>query len=94
MTEFGHIGIRMVDGFMDAWGVGPFVIEVDGKRYRFEDSDRFGPSRVNKDGEISKNPFFAKYSPFWIGWRKWRDQGRKVAEDGETCLWQEVNDPQ
>lgn len=88
MSEFGHLsGTFGSGGFIDCWGAGPFIIEALGTTFRFEDSDRFGPSRVNKDGEISKQPFFAEASPFWNAWQRWKDQGRRVAEDGMTCLW-------
>ena len=42
MGDFGHIVTRGRGIFADGWGVGPFVILARGKRYIFEDSDRFG----------------------------------------------------
>jgi hypothetical protein len=88
MNEFGHQG-AVLPGFgcIDTWGRGPYVIEADGKSFRFEDSDRFGPSLINKDGEIKKRPFPGGGSPFWRAHRCWVRQGRQTAEDGVTCIW-------
>jgi hypothetical protein len=90
--EFGHVHggtSLMAGGFWDGWGVGPFVIVAGDKSYRFEDSDRFGPSRVNADGEIARNPFFGERSPFWHAWRCWKRGGRQVNDEG-VCLWTEA----
>lgn len=89
--EFGHFA-TVIKGVlcMDAWGAGPFVIRDErGKPWRFEDSDRFGPSIVRwKTGEIS-NEQPGERSKFWRAHRIWVRQGRRVANDGETCIWHE-----
>lgn len=86
MSEFGHIGI-ISDWFcIDSWGVGPFVIEVKGRSYRFEDSDRFGPSLIRKDGNPLVNQPRER-SPFWEAHHLWVQQGRKTADDDQTCLY-------
>lgn len=87
MSEYGHVYWSFGNCFMDSWGVGPYVIEVGTKQYRFEDSDRFGPMRIKKDGELSERPFFAERSPFWYAWGKWVEQGRRLSDDGITCVW-------
>jgi hypothetical protein len=88
MGEFGHIYGRLAGGgCFDVWGAGPFVIEAEGRRFRFEDSDRFGPSLVKKNGDIRERPFPAEGSPFWVAHRCWASQGRRLAEDGVTCIW-------
>lgn len=93
MEEFGHDATSgQFEGqplFVDGWGSGPFVIEVDGKSFRFEDSDRFGPALVTRRGDICANPWPAERSPFWYAHYAWRCQGRQVAEDGRTCVWRE-----
>jgi hypothetical protein len=80
MSEFGHKGF-IAGGFcIDSWGAGPFVMIVGLKKYRFEDSDRFGPLIVNKDGrEAAIQP--AERSAFWAYHRAWKAQGRRI-EDG------------
>lgn len=86
--EFGHLGVIGPNLCMDAWGAGPFVISAGGKLYRFEDSDRFGPSLVTLGGDIAAvQP--GENSPFWRAHRLWVRQGRRLAEDGVTCLWDE-----
>lgn len=86
MPEFGHIGI-IGDGFcLDGWGVGPFVIEASGKPYRFEDSDRFGPLLVTKKDMPAVNQP-GERSPFWKAHRLWVRQGRRTADDGQTCIY-------
>ena len=88
MSEFGHVTYRG-NGFIgDSWGVGPFVISVAGKSYRFEDSDRFGPALLKKNGELRENPYPAERSPFWRAHRIWVRQGRRV-EDEINCIWDE-----
>jgi hypothetical protein len=89
MTEFGHFSAIGNGIYIDAWGSGPFVIDVEGKRFRFEDSDRFGPALVTKNGDICSNPYPAERSPFWRAHRIWVRQGRRLADDKTTCLWDE-----
>lgn len=50
MTEFGHTAVRAPGFCADSWGVGPFII----RGIRFEDSDRFGPYFIRKDGRERK----------------------------------------
>jgi hypothetical protein len=89
MAEFGHQGFIGGGMCIDIWGAGPFYITDDaGKQWRFEDSDRFGPSLLNKDGEISKRPWPAEGSPFWRAHRIWVRQGRRL-EDEKNCIWDE-----
>jgi hypothetical protein len=88
VSEFGHFYARG-DGFcIDSWGAGPFLIEAGGKQYRFEDSDRFGPSLIKKNGDPLANPYPGERSPFWKAHYAWLKQGRRVAEDGVTCIWE------
>lgn len=86
MTEFGHFWCVVPGAAIDCWGAGPFVIVAD-KEYRFEDSDRFGPSLVKKNGDICANPFPPERSPFWNAHAFWVHQGRRMADDGVTCVW-------
>lgn len=85
MGDFGHFWHNSDELCIDAWGAGPFVIEVGDKRYTFEDSDRFGPLLVRKNGSPLDNQPGERH-PFWIGYNPWRRQGRRVA-DG-LCVWQ------
>ena len=86
MAEFGHVGIIGGGVCIDSWGAGPFVIGHEGKSWRFEDSDRFGPHLVRKDGEIAaRQP--GERSPFWDAHRAWVFQGRRLADDKMTCIF-------
>lgn len=88
--EFGHSSMNLGDGcFIDTWGSGPFVLNVEGKSHRFEDSDRFGPSRIKKNGDICENPSWPERSPFWRAHRIWVRQGRRVMDDSVSCVWDE-----
>lgn len=90
MSDFGHKGSIITGlGCFDSWGAGPFVIEAKGKSFRFEDSDRFGPSIIKKNGDPIANPWPSERSPFWRAHSLWARQGRRVAEDGITCLYDE-----
>jgi hypothetical protein len=88
MTEFGHIAARGAGVFFDAWGAGPFEIDIGGRIYRFEDSDRFGPALIKRDGDPKKHPYPPERHPFWQAWERWRAQGRRVAEDGVRCIYE------
>jgi hypothetical protein len=88
MTEFGHIAYRGPGFRVDTWGAGPFVIKAGGKSWRFEDSDRFGPALCRKNGDLLANPYPPERSPFWAAHLAWVRQGRRVAEDGEFCVWE------
>lgn len=88
MSEFGHTHFTGADFHMDSWGEGPFKIEmaVGGKSFLFEDSDRFGPVPISKNGEVRHPGYFGENSQFWYAWGKWKDQGRRVTDDG-LCIW-------
>jgi hypothetical protein len=90
MSEFGHSHATAAGTHLDSWGAGPFKIEMvsGGKSFLFEDSDRFGPVPLKKNGwEVKAPGYFAENSQFWYAWQKWRDQGRRLAEDRQTCIW-------
>lgn len=87
MSEFGHFHATGAGIHIDMWGAGPFVLEFMGHVYRFEDSDRFGPVRLKKNGEPAEISVFSSQSGFWYAWDKWVEQGRRVAKDGSTCIW-------
>ena len=89
MSEFGHIAARYGSFHVDAWGAGNFVLTVDGKTHLFEDSDRFGPSKLNKNGAIAAYPHWPERHRFWIAHRQWVKQGRRLQTDGRTCIWDE-----
>ena len=86
MTEFGHEAINVAGFCLDVWGCGPFVISAEGQSWRFEDSDRFGPALVKANGDIRSNPYPPERSLFWWAHEQWRKQGRRVADDGVTCV--------
>lgn len=90
MSEFGHYGF-VIDGVgcFDSWGAGPFVIDVAGQRFRFEDSDRFGPALLTAKDELRANPYPPERSPFWRAHRIWKRQGRRLQADGIVCIWDE-----
>ena len=85
MSEFGHFGVIGENFCLDTWGAGPFVLEHNGKAWRFEDSDRFGPVWIRKDGVPSERQPTER-SPFWRPYYAWRDQGRRV--DGDRCVFE------
>jgi hypothetical protein len=86
MAEFGHHATIAAGVCIDAWGSGPFIITAAGKAWRFEDSDRFGPYLLRRDGSVAdRQP--GERSPFWLAHRLWKRQGRKVAGDGITCVF-------
>lgn len=87
MSEFGHFGAIRKGVCIDAWGAGPFLIAALGKTYLFEDSDCFGPSLLKKNGDICANPWPPERSPFWRAHWLWRKQGRHVASNGITCVF-------
>jgi hypothetical protein len=94
VSEFGHHAASVVIGdgvrvYIDSWGSGPFTIEAEGKTFRFEDSDRFGPMLVTECGNIADPPQPGERSPFWRAHRIWVRQGRRLAEDGVSCRWVE-----
>lgn len=88
MSEFGHSYSWGSGVMIDAWGAGPFAITVAGRAFRFEDSDRFGPLLVRRNGDPTKNQP-GERSPFWRPYALWRKQGRRLADDGVTCVWED-----
>ena len=64
------------------------MITNDGKTFRFEDSDRFGPTRLRENNEINeRHPYFGHRSAFWPAYDAWKKGGRRVADDRITCIW-------
>jgi hypothetical protein len=60
-------------------------IEVDGRRYYFEDHRQFGPIPTDAEGETTA-AYFEEHEPFWRAWEAWTEQGKKVDESG-MCVW-------
>lgn len=90
MAEFGHTGIVSQGICIDNWGAGPFFITADGKTFRFGDSDRFGPYICDKHGNpVERGTYPKEKSPFWRAHFLWVKQGRKLEDDGRTCIWRE-----
>ena len=91
VANFGHnYAIGKLSGYalrMDSWGAGPFTIAHRNKSWRFEDSDQFGPALICKNGELRKNPYPDEFSPFWHVHHLWVKQGRRLGDDGETCVY-------
>lgn len=86
--EFGHVYYSGSGLCIDSWGIGPFVIAIEGKSYRFEDSDRFGPALVKRNRDPIANPWPSPRCPFWRAHRIWKLQGRRT-EGGTNCIWDE-----
>lgn len=77
MSEFGHAATVLGNTHIDSWGVGPFALKAGGRWWYFEDSDRFGPQMLRKDGELSRRWPGAR-SVFWGAHARWVAGGRKV----------------
>lgn len=70
-----------------SWG-GPDrkITDAAGKAWTFEDHPRLGPVALNARGEeASEQP--GSRSAFWPAWQAWKDQGKRLAADGCTCMW-------
>lgn len=86
MNEWGHHAARIPGGgFIDCWGSGPYTIEHNGSAWRFEDSARFGPVVVKKDGDTSRRQP-GEHSKFWKAHAEWVRCGRRVTESGVCIL--------
>lgn len=75
MTGFGAIHI-------DSWSSGPYKMPVKDKYVLFEDSDRFGPLFVCKNGASKENQSACKL--FWTHYERWREIGKPL--DGDVCV--------
>lgn len=93
MSEYGHFHGHAQGVFFDSWGAGPFLITYGKLGWWFEDSDRFGPALVNpKSGNPTNKPIPPR-SFFWEAHRLWVSQGRRIADDGKTCIWAQEDQP-
>lgn len=86
MTEFGHFAAIGRGVCIDAWGAGPFEITVGRKNFTFEDSDRFGPLILDRRG-MPADDQPPERSKFWMPYHMWLKGGRRLADDGKTCIW-------
>lgn len=80
--EHGYINTAGV--CMDFGGTTHAII-VNGKRYSFEFSARFGPFILNKDGSVRERQPTSERSPFLNAVCLWADQGHRE-KDG-LCVW-------
>ena len=88
MAEFGHLAAAGRGFFIDGWGAGPFEITVGRRKFRFEDSDRFGPAILDRnDNPADAQP--GERSPFWKAHFQWVKGGRRLEPDKKTCIWDE-----
>ena len=87
MSEFGHNYASAPGMHIDSWGTGPFVLRYRSLSWRFEDSDRFGPALICKNGELRKHPYPQEHDPFWHVHKLWVKQGRRIAENGIDCIY-------
>lgn len=72
-----------IDSFSDP---GVYKIVSRGKEYLFDFSDRFGPARCKKNGDICENWHLPGHTLDAI--TLWRDQGKCVDANG-YCVWDE-----
>lgn len=84
MSEFGYMSKIIGGAVIDTWGDNQFVLRIRGKAIRFSDSNMFGPLFEKRDGKPLENQTVPKV--FWNAYTLWRDQGRRIAEDGITCV--------
>ena len=61
-------------------------IDVLGRHYIFDHSDRFGPLLVKKNGAPCVNQPISEKHPFWKGFMPWLRQGKRVV-DG-VAVWE------
>ena len=95
MSDFGHTASTFKSGealfHVDAWGAGPFMFRIDGRRWFFEDSDMFGPAVIGKRDwqPVSRQP--GERSRFWDAFSMWRKAGRPVRGTGriKVAVWSE-----
>ena len=62
-----------------------YRISVDGKVFRFDFGERFGPWVVGKNGKEVAQP--GSRHKFWQAVTQWHKQGKRVGEDG-LCIWE------
>lgn len=75
---------RIPGGFVCSFSDGRnYHIEVRGKTYFFDWSDRFGPLRMNSDGTDSKREL-----PLYVidAMQRWFEQGKQRGPNG-LCVW-------
>jgi hypothetical protein len=80
--DYGHtamsaqIGGRAV--YIDSWSSGQFVIRIGSQTIRFEESGRFGPLFIDKEGNPLPDQEMPESSPFWKTYQSWRNNGRPL----------------
>lgn len=75
--NFGHHAAGSAGCFVDRWGDGPIVIRWQGKEWRFEFSEMFGPALLTKQNEVAKSQPISEDHPFWEPFNRWMKAGRK-----------------
>jgi hypothetical protein len=74
-----------MDGCLCCGSVAPtYLIEADGRDWRFELHSHFGPATVRRNGDLTtEQP--GERSPFWKAFELWIEQDKRV--DGHRALW-------
>lgn len=62
-----------------------YLIDVEGRFYRFDWNEYCGPTVLNKDGNARKKPL-AEGHPFWDSLSRWIAGGEQVTADGVCVL--------
>lgn len=62
------------------------ITDGEGKAWKFKDHPVFGPIVLNKHGDPAADQPGSR-STFWPAWACWKDQGKRLEEDGITCVW-------
>lgn len=61
------------------------IVDLNGRVWRFEAHDVFGPAVVGKRGEVlSVQP--GSRSPFWVAANAWYEQGQRLDTNGR-CVY-------
>lgn len=89
--DFGHHPTASAAGFLDAWGDGPLLIRHQGRSWRFEFSEMFGPLLLTAEGDVAARQPDQPNHPFWEPFNLWNDTGRKCravrTKRGKLRFW-------
>jgi hypothetical protein len=74
----GHSWASAFGVHIDYWGDGPLIIRSGKRVWRFEFSEMFGPTILDRHNAPAKRQPISETDPFWFPFQRWMNAGRRV----------------
>jgi hypothetical protein len=77
VSDFGTHCYASPNAIVTSFGKGPLLIRHEGREWRFDHSDMFGPLLLTKTGEVAQRQPDKEDHPFWVPFSLWLRSGKR-----------------